>query len=313
MSHTKCGEDWKDTFFCCLESWTCVNNDTLLAMKQRLQQWWLLSWPKIVVPSVLVGGIHHGYDEPPEPNSGSNTVKAFASLSTIIPTLLAHRLYYAPTVTLTEGAAAAIAATITGQSSSFPHSTQLPFSTPTTTVPTTPPLCTTTRTTHHTGQQQQQQQQQQRNYDFVVVGHGTAGRCAVSTLQRACPTAKIAVVDPLRCPTAPTSQSFPLQPTSATSAAAAAAAATAGHNVDYYAARATSLCTDEKTVQFVNSAAAAEATTTSGEGSDTSGAVVAALKYTHAVLIATGARGAPPPHYLVDGGVAVHCAGRLQH
>jgi hypothetical protein len=94
--------------------------------KQRLQLWWLSSWPKIVVPSVLVGGIHHGYEQ--EPNSCARVCvhsidKAFASLSTI-PTLLA-RLYYMPTVTLTEGATAA--ATITDQS--FPHSI-LPFPIP---------------------------------------------------------------------------------------------------------------------------------------------------------------------------------------
>jgi hypothetical protein len=105
-----------------------VSNVTLLAMKQRLQQWWLSSWPKIVVPSVLVGGIRHGYDEQQEPNSCARVVvrsvdKAFATQSTIFPTLLA-RFYYMPTVTLTEGATE-VAATITDQSL-LPHSI-LPF------------------------------------------------------------------------------------------------------------------------------------------------------------------------------------------
>lgn len=37
-----------------------------------------------------------------------------------------------------------------------------------------------------------------KNYDFVVLGHGNAGRSALETLQGQCPSAKIALVDPLR-------------------------------------------------------------------------------------------------------------------
>ena len=35
-----------------------------------------------------------------------------------------------------------------------------------------------------------------KEYDFIIVGYGTAGRSAVTTLQQQCPTATIAVIDP---------------------------------------------------------------------------------------------------------------------
>jgi hypothetical protein len=250
-----------------------LSNVTLLAMKKCLQQWWLSSWPKIVVPSLIVGvQLHQRNDQEPSCSRVVRSVDtAFASLSTVKQ----------------EGAAAA---TVTDQSS-FHHSI-LPFPT-STTVPTrtataTPPLSTTAL-------HAEQQQQQQRNYDFVVVGHGTAGRSAVTTLQQVCPTAKIAVVDPLRCPPPTSHNSLSTTPTGAMTVTAA------GH-VDYYTARATSLCTDDKAVQIANNAAAAACG--DGGGDSPGCVVVAALKYTHAVLIATGARGAPPPHYLVDGPAA---------
>jgi Pyridine nucleotide-disulphide oxidoreductase len=258
-------------------------------MKQRLQQWRWLSWPKIVVPSLVVGVWHPRYDLEPSCSRVSRSVKAWTSLSTVIPTLLA-RLYFSPTVTLTEGAAATV--TCQTQTTSL-HS--IPWPTTTTTVPKDKYLATTapslsTTTTHP--------EQQHRNYDFVVVGHGTAGRSAVTTLQQVCPTAKIAVVDPLRCPTGGQISHSLTKPTSATAAAN-------GH-VDYYAARATGLCTDDKTVQIVSTlppTSAAETVTTASDSDDDAGVVVA-LQYMHALLIATGARGAPPPHYLVDGPAA---------
>ncbi|EEC49266.1 predicted protein [Phaeodactylum tricornutum CCAP 1055/1] len=90
-------------------------------------------------------------------------------------------------------------------------------------------------------------------YDFVIIGHGNCGRSALETLRRKCPSATVALVDPLR----------PL--------------ATAG--ADYYPCRVTALDPRSQAVQL--------------ETTDD-------VRYRHAVLLATGAHGAPIPHYLMD-------------
>jgi hypothetical protein len=90
-------------------------------------------------------------------------------------------------------------------------------------------------------------------YDFVIIGHGNCGRSALETLRRKCPSATVALVDPLR----------PL--------------VTAG--ADYYPCRVTALDPRSQAVQL--------------ETTDD-------VRYRHAVLLATGAHGAPIPHYLMD-------------
>jgi hypothetical protein len=100
-----------------------------------------------------------------------------------------------------------------------------------------------------------------KDYDFVVVGYGNAGRSAVETLQKLCPGSSIACIDPLRH----SKQELQL---------------------DFYAHRCTGLDPAEQTVTTA---------------SDT------ALRYKHGVLVATGARGAPPPYYLFDDKARPHC------
>jgi hypothetical protein len=95
-------------------------------------------------------------------------------------------------------------------------------------------------------------------YDFIVIGYGNAGRSAVATLQKQCPTASIALLDPLRRPDQVGKHS---------------------NQVDYVRARAIGLSPREQTVHV--------------DGCDD-------LSYRYAVLVATGARGAPPPSYLMD-------------
>ncbi|GAX09760.1 hypothetical protein FisN_11Lh272 [Fistulifera solaris] len=91
-------------------------------------------------------------------------------------------------------------------------------------------------------------------YDFVIVGVGNAGMSALLHLQKECPSAKIAVVDPIQKPTK-------------------------RQNVDIFSDKAARLDPAKHLVYL-------DANT--------------ALFYKHAVLLATGVRGAPPPTYLVD-------------
>ncbi len=91
-------------------------------------------------------------------------------------------------------------------------------------------------------------------YDFVIVGVGNAGMSALLHLQKECPSAKIAVVDPIQKPTK-------------------------CHHVDFFTDKAARL-DPAKHLLYLDAKKA--------------------LFYKHAVLLATGARGAPPPTYLVD-------------
>lgn len=94
-----------------------------------------------------------------------------------------------------------------------------------------------------------------KEYDFVIVGVGTAGMSALLQLQKECPSAKIAAVDPMKKTT------------------------NKGQNVDFFSDKAARLDPAKHLVYL-------DANTS--------------LYYKHAVLLATGSRGAPPPTYLVD-------------
>lgn len=110
-------------------------------------------------------------------------------------------------------------------------------------------------------------QEQGKVYDFVIVGHGSAGRSALLTLQELCPRATIAIVDPHRSPNTTSSSIH-------TSTDAIPAWATA---LDPQSRRLRLQCS-----RTSNAPAATE------------------IHYRHSILVATGSRGAPPPHYLID-------------
>jgi hypothetical protein len=94
-----------------------------------------------------------------------------------------------------------------------------------------------------------------KRYDFVVVGNGTTGRAAVETLKQECPSASIALLDPLRKPQQRQKR------------------------VDFLQDTALSLDPRQRLI-----------------GTSTQ----ANVGYKYAVLVATGAHGAPPPSYLID-------------
>jgi hypothetical protein len=104
-------------------------------------------------------------------------------------------------------------------------------------------------------------------YDFVVIGHGTAGQQAVQTLQELAVTARwqprIAVLDPLLA----SSRSRSACP-------------------DYWPGRAVALDPAKRTV--------------TGLITHDNQFEEASLSYRHAVLIATGSHGAPIPHQVLD-------------
>lgn len=97
-------------------------------------------------------------------------------------------------------------------------------------------------------------------YDFVIVGNGNAGQSASRTLREKFPHAKIAVIDPLRVPRGQLSNRNKAQ-----------------HFRDTVA----SLDPSAKTVSLL-------------EDTNTQ------IQYKHGILIATGARGAPPPLELFE-------------
>ncbi|GKY96895.1 hypothetical protein MPSEU_000648500 [Mayamaea pseudoterrestris] len=109
-------------------------------------------------------------------------------------------------------------------------------------------------------------------YDFVVVGNGLAGQAAVQELIRQCPNATIAVIDPLyNVQSAMRSKSQQEESNRS--------------NVKYHAKAANFLNPRQRTIRL--------AATADGEDE-------CLISYRHAVLLATGARGAPIPHYIYD-------------
>lgn len=108
-------------------------------------------------------------------------------------------------------------------------------------------------------------------YDFVIIGNGNAGQSALRVLQERCPSAKIAVIDPLRPSSA-----------AATSKSKSKLLSVGNPNkTDYYAETATGFHPHDRTVQLL-----ADPTLQ--------------LEYKYGILLATGARGAPPPLELFE-------------
>ncbi|VEU37371.1 unnamed protein product [Pseudo-nitzschia multistriata] len=95
-------------------------------------------------------------------------------------------------------------------------------------------------------------------YDFVIVGYGNAGQSALRTLQEQCPGARVALVDPLRSPNKGTKGK--------------------GVDTDYFRDTVVEFDPSSKTLRLLAADPSRRA-----------------IRYKHGVLIATGARGAPPP------------------
>jgi hypothetical protein len=108
-------------------------------------------------------------------------------------------------------------------------------------------------------------------YDFVVIGNGNAGQSALRVLQERCPSAKIAMIDPLRPSSA-----------AATNKSKSKLLSVGNSNkMDYYPETATGFHPHDRTVQLL-----ADPTLQ--------------LEYKYGILLATGARGAPPPLELFE-------------
>lgn len=102
-------------------------------------------------------------------------------------------------------------------------------------------------------------------YDFVVVGHGNVGQSAVRTLRQICPTADIAVIDPLRV----------------TSNSSDKVGRRKQNKLDHYRDTVASLNPSTKSIHLVSDQRRT-------------------IQYRHGILLATGARGAPPPLELFE-------------
>lgn len=101
-----------------------------------------------------------------------------------------------------------------------------------------------------------------KEYDFVVIGHGIAGKSAVKTLQELCPEASIAVVDPnINAKTQPNNGN-------------------GNDKIEFYGSRCEGFDPSSRCVRL------------SANGKE--------LRYKYSILVTTGSRGAPPPHYLLD-------------
>lgn len=99
-----------------------------------------------------------------------------------------------------------------------------------------------------------------KEFDFIIVGHGNAGAAALKKLKETCPDAKIAVIDPLRVPPSSLME---------------------GQST-HYKLTVTGFNPQTKIISLLSSP------------SET------IVKYKHGILIATGARGAPPPMELFE-------------
>lgn len=110
-------------------------------------------------------------------------------------------------------------------------------------------------------------------YDFIVIGYGNAGRGAVEALQQQCPSAKVVVIDPFRI--------SPKKETTTKNTS----------SIDHIPARAIGIRPREHTIEIAFSEDGQQ------EYDDP---VQQQIQFRCAALIATGARGAPPPSYLVE-------------
>jgi hypothetical protein len=102
-------------------------------------------------------------------------------------------------------------------------------------------------------------------YDFVVVGHGNAGQSAVRTLRETCPSADIAVIDPLRVASNYSDTNR----------------RRSNNKLDQYRDTVASLDPSTKSLRLVTDHKRT-------------------VQYRHGILLATGARGAPPPLELFE-------------
>ncbi|KAL7569932.1 hypothetical protein ACA910_008593 [Epithemia clementina (nom. ined.)] len=117
------------------------------------------------------------------------------------------------------------------------------------------------------------------SYDFVIIGHGNAGHSAMKELQKLCPGATIALIDPVRKVPSTTQPSPALLSTPYS---------TTIPNLDFFPRMATSIDPRSRIVRLGSNDAKGKS---SGEIN---------VKYRYAALIATGSHGAPTPTYLVD-------------
>ena len=102
-------------------------------------------------------------------------------------------------------------------------------------------------------------------YDFIIIGYGNSGQSALRTLQQKCPNARIALVDPLRSSNKGKKNSNNINRNDTKTA-----------YTEYYRDTVVEFNPSTKSVTLLTDP-------------DTS------IGYKHGVLIATGARGAPPP------------------
>ena len=125
-----------------------------------------------------------------------------------------------------------------------------------------------------------------KEYDFVIIGNGIAGQSAVKTLQTLCPQATIAVLDPHAADAGADADAVPFASASAKTKRPSKKNNN-NKNVHYYPTICTGFHPLTRNVQTSNA-------------SNADNANLSSLRYRHAVLVATGSRGAPPPHYLLD-------------
>jgi hypothetical protein len=102
-------------------------------------------------------------------------------------------------------------------------------------------------------------------YDFVIVGFGNAGQSALKTLQKKCPHAAIAIVDPLHSSNRGGKNHNNNGSNNVNS-----------KNLDHYRDTVVEFDPPSKTIRFLTDRQTA-------------------IGYKHGILIATGARGSPPP------------------
>lgn len=107
-------------------------------------------------------------------------------------------------------------------------------------------------------------------YDYVIVGNGIAGSACYKKLRSLCPSAKIAILDPLQPPMLQKGMQ-----------ALSSGIAPMDDKTHYFPIHATRIDPERRVVGWTHSDAKE-------------------LRYRCALLLATGSRGAPPPRYLYD-------------
>ncbi len=108
-----------------------------------------------------------------------------------------------------------------------------------------------------------QQNNFKRAYDFVIIGYGNTGQSALRTLREKCPHARIALVDPLRSLNKGKKKIYDINSINET-------------NTEYFKDTVVEFDPSTKSIRLL------------GDSDEP-------IMYRHGILIATGARGAPPP------------------